>query len=73
MCNLYTHRRPQEAMRQLFAGLDDRGVNLAPADFYPDQRAPIIRRAADGGWRWRSPAGGCRHRRSICAPPAASE
>ena len=49
MCNLYTHRRPQEAMRQLFAGLDDRGVNLAPADFYPDQRAPIIRHAAEGG------------------------
>ncbi|KGJ20272.1 SOS response-associated peptidase [Paracoccus sanguinis] len=61
MCNLYTHRRPQEAMRQLFAGLDDRGVNLAPADFYPDQRAPIIRHAADGGLalalaRWGMPS-----------------
>ena len=61
MCNLYTHRRPQEAMRQLFAGLDDRGVNLAAADFYPDQRAPIIRHAAEGGLalalaRWGMPS-----------------
>lgn len=51
MCNLYSQTRAQEAMRQLFQhrGWIDRTGNLEPGDIYPDQLAPIIRNAADGG------------------------
>ena len=51
MCNLYSQTRAQEAMRQLFQhrGWTDRTGNLEPGDIYPDQLAPIIRNAADGG------------------------
>ena len=51
MCNLYNQTRAQEAMRQLFQplGWSDRAGNLEPGDVYPDQLAPIIRNAAEGG------------------------
>ena len=49
MCNLYSMTRTQEAMRQLFQGLNDRTGNLPPlAETYPDQSAPIVRQRADG-------------------------
>lgn len=51
MCNLYSQTRTQEAMRQLFQnhGWRDRTGNLEPGGVYPDQQAPIIRNAEDGG------------------------
>lgn len=51
MCNLYSQTTAQEAMRQLFAGMDlaDHLGNLAPMpEIYPDYRAPIIRNATGG-------------------------
>lgn len=50
MCNLYSMTRSQDAIRQLFAGLDyeDAAGNLGPlAEVYPDQSAPILS-AVDG-------------------------
>ena len=51
MCNLYSQTRTQEAMRLLFQhlGWSDRAGNLEPGDVYPDQLAPVIRNAGDGG------------------------
>jgi len=51
MCNLYRQTLPQEAMRHLFqpAGLNDLAGNLRPGEVYPDQPAPIVRNATDGG------------------------
>lgn len=45
ICNLYNQTTTQEAMRQLFKGLEmtDRAGNVAPGRIYPDQPAPIIR------------------------------
>lgn len=43
MCNLYNVTTTQEAMRRLFADIDDRAGNLAPSNIYPDQLAPIVR------------------------------
>lgn len=45
ICNLYNQTTTQEAMRQLFKGLEmtDRAGNVAPGRVYPDQLAPIIR------------------------------
>ncbi|PIE09314.1 MAG: DUF159 family protein [Rhodobacterales bacterium] len=49
MCNLYSSTTSQEAMRQLFAGLDDRTGNLEPREqIYPDQMAPVIRNDGAG-------------------------
>jgi putative SOS response-associated peptidase YedK len=51
VCNLYSLTRAQDAMRQLFAGLDyeDRLGNLAPLpEVYPDYSAPILRNAGTG-------------------------
>ncbi len=49
MCNLYSHTRNVEAMRRLFAGFSDGGVNLPvqPAIF-PDYDAPVIRNEPGG-------------------------
>lgn len=52
MCNLYNALTTQEAMRQLFMdlGWQDRTGNLQPLpEIYPDQMAPVIRHAAQGG------------------------
>ena len=52
MCNLYSNTTSQEAMRQLFAGLveiADIAGNVQPGEYYPDQLAPIMRRADAGG------------------------
>ncbi|MGQ0563662.1 MAG: hypothetical protein ACT4OK_01140 [Gemmobacter sp.] len=51
MCNLYSHTRAVDAMRQLFAPdlLDAGGRNLEPQPaIYPDQTAPVVVRAGDG-------------------------
>lgn len=49
MCNLYSMTSNQKAIRDLFAGLDDRTGNMAPlAGVFPDYPAPIIRSAAKG-------------------------
>jgi putative SOS response-associated peptidase YedK len=51
VCNLYDHTRAQDAMRQLFAGLEyhDRAGNLPEQlEIFPDYQAPIIRNAPDG-------------------------
>lgn len=50
MCNLYSLRTTQEAMRQLFpTPLVDRLGNLAPQPgIYPDYAAPILRTGAEG-------------------------
>ena len=42
MCNLYNQTMAADAMRQLFAGLDNRAGNIEPGDIYPDRMAPII-------------------------------
>ncbi|MDZ4394460.1 SOS response-associated peptidase [Cypionkella sp.] len=42
MCNLYNMTRAVEAMRQLFAGLDNKAGNLEPGDIYPDRLGAII-------------------------------
>jgi putative SOS response-associated peptidase YedK len=50
-CNhpIYSMTRSQEAMRRLFAGLDDRAGNMPPLPgIYPDYPAPIIRNAGEG-------------------------
>lgn len=47
MCNLYSHTRAVDAMRQVFApdALEVGATNLAPQPaIYPDQRAPVITR-----------------------------
>lgn len=48
MCNLYNMTRAIDAMRQLFADLDNRTGNLEPGDIYPDRLAPIITANATG-------------------------
>ena len=49
MCNLYSMTRSQEAMRRLFAGLEDRAGNMPPLPgIYPDYPAPIIRKRRRG-------------------------
>ena len=48
MCNLYNNSTTQEAMRQLFVGLDDVAGNIQPGQVYPDQLAPIVRHGPDG-------------------------
>lgn len=49
MCNLYSHTRNVEAMRKLFAGFSDAGVNMpVQTTIYPDYTAPIIRNDEGG-------------------------
>lgn len=49
MCNLYSMTRAQQAIRDLFVGIDDRLGNLPPLPgIYPDYPAPIVRSNADG-------------------------
>ncbi len=50
MCNLYSHTRAVDAMRQLFAPdlLDAGGRNLEPQPaIYPDHAAPVVVRRGD--------------------------
>lgn len=42
MCNLFSHTRSVDAMRQLFDGIDNRAGNLAPGEVYPDRAAAIL-------------------------------
>ncbi len=50
MCNLYSVTKGQSAIRDLFAVKHDRIGNLPPLPgVFPDQMAPIIRTADDGG------------------------
>lgn len=51
VCNLYSQTKSQDAMRQLFdLPFTDLTGNLAPLpEIFPDQKAPIVRHAADGG------------------------
>ncbi|WP_426031959.1 SOS response-associated peptidase [Cypionkella sp. TWP1-2-1b2] len=48
MCNLYNMTRGVEAMRQLFADLDNRAGNLEPGDVYPDRMGAIITATPQG-------------------------
>ena len=49
MCNLYSHTRNVEAMRKLFAGFKDPGVNMPPLPgIFPDYSAPIVRNEEGG-------------------------
>lgn len=47
MCNLYNQTTAVEAMRQLFADLDNQAGNVEPGDVYPDRSAPIITASGD--------------------------
>lgn len=42
MCNLFSHTRSVDAIRQLFDGMENRAGNLAPGDVYPDRGAAIL-------------------------------
>lgn len=48
MCNLYRQMTAAQAMRDLFAGLENRAGNVEPGDIYPDRMAPIITAEAGG-------------------------
>lgn len=48
VCNLYNQTMAVDAMRQLFAGLENGTGNLEPGDIYPDRLAPIIRHRPEG-------------------------
>lgn len=60
VCNLYSQTKAVDAMRQLFAGLENRTGNLEPGSIYPDRLAPIIRHRPDGlelvSARWGMPS-----------------
>ena len=71
MCNLYRLERPPEAIRKAFEAQADlrfpEGIpNFEPRDIRITDRAPIVRRGADGGdalelverrWSWPGPTG----------------
>lgn len=42
MCNLYNQTTAVEAMRQLFADLENAAGNVETGDVYPDRMAPIV-------------------------------
>ena len=49
VCNLYSMTRAQDAIRQLFDGIDDTTGNLpALPGIYPDQMAPVVRNIDQG-------------------------
>ena len=48
VCNLYNQTMAVDAMRQLFANLENRTGNLEPGEIYPDRLAPIIRHRSEG-------------------------
>jgi len=48
VCNLYNQTMAVDAMRQLFAGLENGTGNLEPGSIYPDRLAPIIRHRPEG-------------------------
>jgi putative SOS response-associated peptidase YedK len=48
VCNLYNQTTAAEAMRQLFAGLDNQAGNVESGDVYPDRMAPIVTSTASG-------------------------
>jgi len=61
MCNLYSVRADQAAMREAFAAVVDRTGNLPPLPgIFPDQMAPVVRNGPDGRelamLRWGFPA-----------------
>lgn len=49
MCNLYSHRKGPAAIIDLFKAMTSTVGNLAPADYYPDYPAPIVRHDGEGG------------------------
>lgn len=49
MCNLYSHRKGPAAIIDLFRSMTSEVGNLAPADYYPDYPAPIVRHDGEGG------------------------
>lgn len=48
MCNLYNHTTAVEAMRGLFADLENRAGNIETGEVYPDRLVPIITRDGEG-------------------------
>jgi putative SOS response-associated peptidase YedK len=49
MCNLYSHTKSQQAIRELTRAMVDRTGNLPPMPgIFPDYPAPIVRNAAEG-------------------------
>lgn len=49
MCNLYSMTKSVDALRKLFAGLTQYGINLpSMPGIYPDYPAPIIRPSSEG-------------------------
>lgn len=49
MCNLYSHRKSQDEIRNLIKGLKDRAGNLPPMPaIFPDMLAPVIRTSEKG-------------------------
>jgi putative SOS response-associated peptidase YedK len=48
MCNLYNHTTAVQAMRDVFASLENAAGNLESGDVYPDRMAPIITRQGAG-------------------------
>jgi putative SOS response-associated peptidase YedK len=56
MCNLYSHTKPQQAVRDLARVLKDMTGNLPPLPtIFPDKMAPIVINARTGAY-------GCRIR-----------
>ena len=50
LCNLYSHTRAVDAIRQLFPdqSFQNNAGNLEGGQVYPDQRAPILRHGGEG-------------------------
>jgi putative SOS response-associated peptidase YedK len=49
MCNLYSHTKGQQAIRELTKAMIDRTGNLPPMPgIFPDYSAPIVRNSPDG-------------------------
>jgi putative SOS response-associated peptidase YedK len=62
MCDLYSHTKGPQAIRELTRAMEDRTGNLPPQpSIFPDQLAPVVRCAPDGGrallmMRWGMPS-----------------
>ena len=49
MCNLYSHTKGQQAIREFTRAMKDSTGNLPPQPgIFPDYMAPIVRNTADG-------------------------